>query len=111
VHLHAGPSQQVTVAALGLVVLVRRRGAWLANVAGLLAILGISTIPGFLMIDFVDSAIGRITGVDVALRVSESAMAFWGFFVMQIPGLAGEGYNPRRASGRGATVSHLTIHK
>lgn len=77
------------VAALGLAVLVRRRGAWLANVAGLLALLGISTIPGFLMVDFIDSTIGQIAGVDVALRVSEAAMAFWGFFVMQIPGLVG----------------------
>src|ERR687891_2846285 len=32
-------------AALGIVGLVRPRGSWLANVAGLLAILGISSIP------------------------------------------------------------------
>src|SRR3712207_6424110 len=32
-------------APLGLVGLIRQRGAWLANVAGVLALLGISTIP------------------------------------------------------------------
>jgi hypothetical protein len=56
-------------AALGLAALVRRRGAWLANVAGVLAILGISTIPGFLIIDFLNSAMGRIVGVAEAVRV------------------------------------------
>src|ERR687891_1639017 len=53
-------------AALGVVGLVRRRGSWLANVAGLLAILGISSIPGFLVSDFIDSAMGRLVGINEA---------------------------------------------
>jgi hypothetical protein len=46
-------------AALMLAGLVRRRGSWLANVAGVLALLGISTMPGFILADFYDSAIGQ----------------------------------------------------
>jgi hypothetical protein len=76
-------------AALGLVGLVRRRGSWLANVAGLLAILGISTIPGFLVGDFVDSAMGRLVGIEEAVLVGEDVEGQWGFAVMQISGLVG----------------------
>jgi hypothetical protein len=76
-------------AALGLAALVRRRGSWLANVAGVLAILGISSIPGFLMGDFVDSAMGQLVGVDAAVQVGEAAAQQWGFIVMQGSGFAG----------------------
>ncbi len=76
-------------AALGLSALVRRRGAWLANIAGVLAILAISTIPGFLVIDFVNSAMGRIAGVDHAVRVEEATQEQWGLAVMAGPGSAG----------------------
>jgi hypothetical protein len=77
------------VAALGIVLLVRGRGAWLANLAGLLAILGISTIPGFLISDFIESSMGRIVGVDAAMQVGEAAKQFWAFKAMQAPGLMG----------------------
>ena len=72
-----------------LVGLVRRRGGGLANLAGLLAFLGISTIPGFLIADFIDSAMGRIVGVESAVRIGETAQEFWGFAVMAIPGQLG----------------------
>ena len=72
-----------------LVGLVRARGRWLANVAGLLAFFGISTIPGFLVADFVDSAMGQIVGPDTAVRIGDVAQGMWGFPVMQIPGLVG----------------------
>lgn len=72
-----------------LVGLVRGRGSWLANIAGLLAFLGISTIPGFLITDFIDSAMGQTVGTDAAVRVGELAQGFWAFPVMAGPGLAG----------------------
>ena len=58
-------------AALFLAGLVRRRGSWLANVAGVLALLGITTMPGFVLADFYDSAIGQVFGVDGALQVED----------------------------------------
>ena len=76
-------------AALGIVGLVRRRGSWLANVAGLLAILGISSIPGFLVSDFIDSAMGRLVGINEAVRVGDAVEEQWGLAVMAVPGFAG----------------------
>ena len=58
-------------AALLLAGLVRRRGSWIANVAGVLALLGISTMPGFVLADFYDSSIGQAFGVDGALQVED----------------------------------------
>jgi hypothetical protein len=72
-----------------LVGLVRGRGSWLANIAGLLAFLGISTIPGFLVTDFIDSAMGQTVGAEAAVRVGEVAQRFWAFPVMAGPGFAG----------------------
>ncbi len=77
------------VTALGLVGLVRRRGAWLANVAGVLALLAISSIPGFLIGDFVDSAIGQHLGIEAAVTVADTVSQQWGFVVMQLTGFAG----------------------
>jgi hypothetical protein len=76
-------------AALGLVGIVRRRGSWIANIAGALAIVGISTIPGFLLTDFIDSAMGRIVGIDEAVRVGNVVEEQWGLAVMAAPGFAG----------------------
>lgn len=76
-------------AALGVVALVRLRGSWLANVAGLLAILGISTIPGFLIGDFVDALFGAELGAEETQRIGSGIEELWGFAVMAIPGFAG----------------------
>jgi hypothetical protein len=38
--------------AYAMVGLVRRRGAWIANLAGVLAVLGLSTLPGLVFLDF-----------------------------------------------------------
>jgi hypothetical protein len=75
--------------ALGLVALVRRRGAWLANVAGVLAFLAISSIPGFLIGDFFDSAMGQHLGVEAGVTIGQTVSQQWGFVVMQVTGLAG----------------------
>ena len=77
------------LAALMLVSVVRRRGSWLANVAGLLAFLGISTLPGFLIVDFYDSAIGQEFGVDGTLAVERAMEPMWGLEVMALSGMAG----------------------
>ena len=77
------------LAALMLVAAVRRRGSWLANVAGLLAFLGISSLPGFLLADFYDSAIGQVHGVDGALAVERAMGDMWGLGVMGTSGIVG----------------------
>jgi hypothetical protein len=76
-------------AALGIVALVRIRGSWLANAAGVLAILGISTMPGFLIGDFVDVAFGRELGAAETARIGDEVQEWWGFLVMAVPGLIG----------------------
>jgi hypothetical protein len=77
------------LAALMLVAVVRRRGSWLANVAGLLAFLGISSLPGFLLADFYDSAIGQVHGADGAVAVEEAMSGMWGLSVMGLTGMVG----------------------
>ena len=69
-------------AALALVPHVRRRGSWLANVAGVLALLGITTMPGFIAVDFFDSATGQLFGVEGAVQVNERVGQMWALVVM-----------------------------
>jgi hypothetical protein len=42
----------------------------------------ITTVPGFLLADFYDSAIGRQFGADVALGVEESMSGMWALTAM-----------------------------
>ena len=77
------------MAALMLAATVRQRGSWLANVAGLLGLLGISSIPGFLIIDFYDSAIGQEFGVEGALAVERTMEPMWGLQVLVGTGMVG----------------------
>ncbi len=77
------------LAALMLAGAVRRRGSWPANLAGLLAFLGISSVPGFLMVDFYDSAVGQVHGVDALLAVNEVMEPMWGVGVLVATGLLG----------------------
>ena len=76
-------------AALMLAGAVRRRGSWLANLAGLLGLLGISSMPGFLLADFYDSAIGQVYGVDGTLAVNRAMEDMWGLGVMAFTGTVG----------------------
>jgi hypothetical protein len=68
---------------------VRDRGIWIANVAAFLGWLGISTLPGLLMIDYYDSAIGQVAGVETTLRVQEVMETMWGVPVIVTPGIVG----------------------
>lgn len=73
----------------GIVALVRRRGSALANVAGLLGILGVTTMPGFVVADFFDSAAGREVGVEVAFGIGESVSEMWALPLMASTGAFG----------------------
>lgn len=76
-------------AALLLAGLVRRRGSWIANVAGVLALLGITTMPGFVAVDFVDSAVGQLFGVEGAVQVNERAEGMWALVALASTGGVG----------------------
>ena len=53
----------LAIPAVALIVAVRARGAWVANLAAVLAFLGMTTLPGFLLTDFYDIAIyGELGG-------------------------------------------------
>jgi hypothetical protein len=78
--------------AFWLVASVRERGAWLANIAGVFVVLGMTTLPGFLLTDFYDVAIYGELGGDAWDRVDDRlselpgatfvfATGFLGFFL------------------------------
>ena len=63
-----------------MVALVRGRGAWLANVAGVLAILGLTTLPGLVLLDF--TSVATLLGSDLeTLAAVEKEMEGLGWFV------------------------------
>ena len=61
----------LAIPAVALIVAVRGRGAWLANLAGFLGVLGLTTLPGFLLTDFYDIAIYGELGGDAWDAVDE----------------------------------------
>lgn len=76
--------------ALLLAAYVRQRGAWLATIAAAVAFVGLTTLPGLLIVDFYDSAIGQVAGVGVTADVNahmESTM--WGPKAIALPGILG----------------------
>lgn len=76
--------------ALLLAPYVRGRGAWLANVAAVLGFAGMTTLPGMLITDWYDSAIGQLYGVDAAVKVGEHMQdTMWGVGVLAAPGMLG----------------------
>lgn len=68
---------------------VRARGAWIANVAAFLGFVGISTLPGLLILDFYDSAIGQVAGAETTGEVSAVLDGMWGVPAIAAPGVAG----------------------
>lgn len=75
--------------ALLLAGMIRQRGVWLANVAGVLGFVGISTLPGLLVVDFYDSAIGQVAGVQTTQQVNETMEGMWAIQAIVQPGLIG----------------------
>jgi hypothetical protein len=72
-----------------LVGLVRARGAWLANVAAVLAVLGATTLPGFLIVDFYDIAIAGELGLDAHDQVTNRLEELPGATVIFVTGFLG----------------------
>jgi hypothetical protein len=74
-----------------LVGLVRGLGGWLANIAGLLGVLGLTTLPGLLFIDYYDSTIGSELGVDATERVNDAIESGFGpgIAIITVPAIAG----------------------
>jgi len=70
--------------------LVRGRGVWLANIGGAIGFAGMTTLPGLLFADWVDSATGQLWGVEGVNAMHDRVEAVsWGFPYFQLPGLAG----------------------
>ena len=70
--------------------LVRGRGAWLANLGGVLGFAGMTTLPGLLFADWVDSATGQLWGVEGVNAMHDRVEVIaWGFPLFQTPGVAG----------------------
>lgn len=55
----------------GIVGLVRGRGAWLANLAGVMAVIGFSTLPGLVILDLATTATVQVSDVDTGAAASE----------------------------------------
>lgn len=69
---------------------VRGRGAWLANVTAFVGFAGMTTLPGLLFIDWYDSAIGKVYGVDAVVAVNDKmGEVMWGIPWFTTPGIAG----------------------
>jgi hypothetical protein len=71
--------------AFALVAMVRGRGAWLANVAGLLAVLGLTTLPGMVTLDFFGVAAVNVAGLDVAEQINDEVGMLPGFVALVVP--------------------------
>jgi hypothetical protein len=63
-----------------VVALVRDRGAWLANIAGVMAILGLTTLPGLVLLDF--SSVATLLASDIeTVTAMEQEMEGMGWFL------------------------------
>ena len=75
------------VPAMLIVPLVRGRGAWLATITGFIGFLGVSTMPGLLLSDWFDSAIGAAHGPEGHQAVLDAMEGMWGIPVFITPGI------------------------
>jgi len=71
-----------------MVSLVRQRGAWIANLAGLFAVIGLSTLPGLVLLDYFSVGVEQVAGVDVAFDGQTAAEGLPGFAVLMAPAFA-----------------------
>lgn len=79
----------LAIPAVALIVATRGRGAWLANLAALFAVLGLTTLPGFLLTDFYDIAIYGELGGEAWDAVDDRIQELPGAAVMFITGFFG----------------------
>jgi len=77
------------VPAMLIVPLVRARGAWLATVTGFVGFVGVATMPGLLLSDWFDSAIGAAHGLAGHHAVTTAMEGMWGIPVFTTPGILG----------------------
>jgi hypothetical protein len=75
------------VPAMLIVPMVRGRGAWLATLTGLIGFLGVATMPGLLLSDWFDSAIGAAHGIEGHEAVYNAMEGMWGIPVFIAPGI------------------------
>ncbi len=69
---------------------VRGKGAWLANIGAILSFAGMVTLPGMLIVDWYQSAIGQLHGLDATLALENHMLAtMWGPAGFMIAGMAG----------------------
>ena len=69
---------------------VRGRGAWLANVGAGLGFAGLVTLPGMLVVDWYQSAIGQLYGLSGTQDVEDLMMgSMWGPAGFMVAGLGG----------------------
>lgn len=71
--------------AVGAFAFIRSRGAWFANIAGLFGIVGIAMLPGMLIVDFYDSAIGQVAGIETTEAVYAVFDTMWAVPAMTLP--------------------------
>ena len=77
------------VPALLIAPYVRGRGAWLANVTAAIGFVGMTTLPGLLFVDWYDSAVGQLYGVEGNVAVTERMETMWAIPVFTTPGVVG----------------------
>lgn len=74
-------------AVYGMVALVRGRGAWLANVAGVFAVIGLSTLPGMVLLDFTSVATVQAADLQTAGLVEDQMEQLPYFMAIVIPAM------------------------
>ena len=69
---------------------VRGRGATLANVGAFLGFVGMTTLPGILAVDWYDSSVGQVYGVDAISSLHEHMdKTLWALPIFAAPGIIG----------------------
>jgi hypothetical protein len=71
--------------AYAMVGLVRRRGVWIANLAGVLAVLGLSTLPGLVLFDYFNVAVEHVAGLDAAVNAENAVEGLPGLAALTAP--------------------------
>lgn len=71
-----------------MVGLVRARGGWLANIAGVLAVIGLSTLPGLVLLDFTSVAAALSSDLDAAVALEAQLGQMPYFVLISLPAFA-----------------------